>query len=422
MKLCSFASLVVFWNIGITQTLSATLPDPKNDWAWWRGPNFNGVAAENQSPPTQFDEQKNVVWRTAVPGRGHASPVVVGDQIFLATADEQSEMQGVVCFNRTTGQQEWITPVHQGNLPAGVHKKNTHASGTVACNGKHLYVVFYNEDQIKVSCLTVGGELVWSESAGPFDPEKYKFGYGSSPLLYDESVIVIGEADSGSFLVAFSQLDGSKLWTTQRVAHASYSSPIVGNIAGKEQLLLSGHSEVISYDPKSGEEFWSAPGATMATCGTMVWDGDLVFASGGFPNSETVAVKADGSGTVVWKNKQKCYEQSMLAYDGYLYAHTDAGVGFCWRCSDGKEMWKTRLGGPVSSSITMAGGHLYTATESGEIIVYKLNPEKYEEVARTSLGTELFATPTVAGNRIFYRVAENGPEGRQEYLYCIGEN
>ena len=407
--------------VGVVQPLMAAAPDSEKDWAWWRGPNQNGIAAENQTPPTQFGKRKNVLWRVEIPGRGHASPVVVGEKIFLATADEQRQVQGVICLSRKTGKQLWITPVHRGNFPAKIHKKNTHASGTVACNGDFLYTVFYNEGQIKVSCLTVDGKVVWSKSAGPFNPKKYQFGYGASPLLYKETVISIGDSDSGSFLVAFSQRDGSKIWSTQRRADISFSSPIVGNIAGKDQLLLSGLFSVASYDPNTGKQLWMTQGTTQATCGTMVWDDETVFASGGYPDAQTVAVKADGSGTVLWKNNQKCYEQSMLAYNGFLYGHTDAGVGICWRASDGKEMWKARMGGPVSSSITMAGGHLYTATEAGQIIVFKPNPEKYEEVARTTLGTELFASPTFTDSKIYYRVAENGAQGRQEYLYCFGE-
>ena len=110
----------------------------------------------------------------------------------------------------------------------------------------------------------------------------------------------------------------------------------------------------------------------------MVWDGDIVFASGGFPKPETLAVKADGSGKVLWRNNQKCYEQSMLAYNGYLYGLTDGGVMFCWRGTDGQEMWKHRLTGPVSASPVLAGGNIYWANELGTLYVFIPTPERFE--------------------------------------------
>lgn len=415
-----FSLLMLVCSLQPRWALSAG-PDLNNDWAAWRGPTLDGKAASGQRPPTTFSERQNVVWRVEVPGRGHSSPIVVGNRIFLATADEQRQVQGAICFDRTSGKQLWITPIHRGNFPPEIHKKNTHASGTIACNGEQIFTVFYNQGQIKVSALSLAGKLLWSKSAGPFNPQKYKFGYGASPLLYEDKVIVAGESDSGSFITAFTQEKGAQAWRINRREDISFSSPIVGHVAGKDQLLISGLFEVSSYDPATGKKLWSVPGTTQATCGTMVWDGDLVFASGGFPEAQTIGVKADGSGEVVWKNRQKCYEQSMLAHDGYLYGYTDGGIVYCWRASDGQEMWKSRLGGNVSSSPILANGNIYAANEAGQIFVFKATPESYQEVSQTRLGNELFATPTFVDNKIFYRVADSNGQQRQEYLYCIGD-
>ena len=155
----------------------------------------------------------------------------------------------------------------------------------------------------------------------------------------------------------------------------SHSRPSrLPHLAGKDQMLISGVQKVSSYDPANGKVLWSVDGTTFATCGTMVWDGDIVFASGGFPKKETIAVKADGSGRVLWINNQKCYEQSMLAYAGYVYALDDIGVMFCWRGTDGKEMWKERLAGPVSASPVMANGLIYWANELGTLFYVRPNP------------------------------------------------
>lgn len=399
---------------------SAAVPDPSQDWPAWRGPNANGKAAENQTPPTSFGENQNVQWKVTVPGRGHSSPVILGDQIFLTTADEQRQVQGVICFDKNSGKQLWITPVHKGNFPAQIHKKNTHASGSVATNGESIFTVFYNQGQIKVSALSLEGKPLWSKSAGRFNPKKYKFGYGASPLLYKDIVIATGESDNGSFITAFDQKTGASGWKIPRRADISFSSPIVANIANRDQLLISGLFEVSSYDPNNGKKLWSVPGTTQATCGTMVWDGETVFASGGYPEAQTIAVKADGS-EVLWKNKQKCYEQSMLAHDGYVYGYTDGGIAVCWRASDGREMWKARLGGNVSASPILANGNIYLANEAGSIFIFKATPESYQQVSKTQLGDDIFPTPAFVDNKIFYRVGANNGQQRQEYLYCISE-
>ena len=182
-------------------------------------------------------------------------------------------------------------------------------------------------------------------------------GYAPSPLIYRGTVIISGEYDGKSFIAAFGREDGKEAWRIGRPQNITFSSPVVGRVAGKDQLLLSGGDKVSSYDPQSGKLHWETAGTAAATCGTLVWDGDIVFASGGYPKSETLAVKADGSGEVLWRNNQNCYEQSMITVDGHLYALTGKGVLYCWRGIDGQEMWNARLQGLVSASPVLAGGH-----------------------------------------------------------------
>lgn len=398
----------------------AATPDLTQDWPWWRGPNLNGTASDTQSPPTNFNERTNVLWKVPVPGRGHSSPVIVDGKIFLTTADDQRQIQGAIAFDQQTGKQLWITPILRGGFPGEIHPKNTHASGTIASNGERLFTAFYNGGQVKVSALSLAGKVLWNQNAGAYRPDKYKFGYGASPLIYRDTVIVAAESDNGSYIVALSQANGSEVWRINRRSGISFSSPVVANVAGRDQLLISGLLEVSSYDPVTGNKLWSVPGTTHATCGTMVWDGEIVFASGGYPEAQTVAVDAS-AGRVLWTNKVKCYEQSMLAHNGYLYGHADGGILYCWRATDGQEMWKTRLGGDVSSSPILAGGNIYVANEAGQIVIFKPNPQRYEEVAKTQLGDEIFATPTFVDNKIYYRVAHRNGQQRQETLFCIGE-
>src|SRR5690606_28346022 len=128
---------------------------------------------------------------------------------------------------------------------------------------------------------------------------------------FEDTVIVSAECEQDPFLAAFACDDGREVWRTPRAPNINYSSPIVARVAGRDQLLISGNKSVSSYNPRTGEPFWSVPGIWDVTCGTIVWDGARVYASGGFPTNGTMAVQGNGS-KVLWQNPVKCYEQSLL--------------------------------------------------------------------------------------------------------------
>ena len=238
-------------------------------------------------------------------------------------------------------------------------------------------------------------------------------------MIYQNSVIIVGDYDGDSFLAAIDRESGQPIWKVKRPGKLSFSSPIVANIAGRDQLLLSGAEMVAAYDPVNGKIIWKAPGATtMATCGTMVWEGERVFASGGYPESETVCVAADGSGEVIWSNRVKCYEQSMLTHDGHVYAVDDNGVAHCWRCSDGKMMWRERIGGKFSSSPLLVGETIVVFNEAGTGFIYQATPSGFQSRAASKIADEVFASPVVIGNTLYVRAAYKAGT-RQEKLLAI---
>jgi outer membrane protein assembly factor BamB len=392
----------------------------KNDWPWWRGPNRNGVAAADQRVPVRWSERQNVLWKSSLPGRGHSSPTVVGNQIFLATADERQQVQSVVACNRATGKLLWQTEISRGGFPK-THRKNTHATCTVACDGERLFVAFHHHARLTLAALDLRGKKVWTKDIGPFDPRVYQYGYAPSPLIYDSVVIVAADYEKGGYIAGYDRKSGRRVWRVARPEKLSFSSPVVANVAGRDQLLISGCELLASYNPKTGNKLWAFPATTMATCGTMVWMDNLVFASGGYPKAETICMKADGSGKVVWKNRQKCYEQSMLAYDGHIYALTDQGIAYCWRAADGQQMWRERLRGPVSSSPVLVGDTIYQPVENGTTYVYKASPKKFELLAENKLGNSGFATPTICGNRIYIRTTQSVGGRQQDVLFCVGQ-
>lgn len=386
----------------------------EGDWLMWRGPNRNGIADSSARPPSEWGEKRNVRWRAEIPGRGLSSPVVSGDLVVLTTAVEDS--QRVLAYDRASGRLRWEAIVHEGGLPEKLHRKNSAATSTVASDGESFFALFHNKGRLVVTALDRGGRRVWQRDVGGFTCG-YKFGYAASPTIYRDSLIVSSEYEQG-FLVALHLKDGAEKWRTPRKVKTTYSSPIVGEVAGREQLLLSGTEMVTSFDPETGRELWKVAGGSPVTCGTLVWSDDLVFSSGGFPNKETLAVRADGSGGVAWKNGDKSYEQSLLYHEGHVYTLNDNGIAVCWDAETGGEKWKVRLGGPVSASPILANGLIYATNERGIVHVFKPDPDSFQKVAEFQLGDEGFATPVFVAGEVFVRTAEQGRE-RREYLYCV---
>ncbi|HVX13695.1 MAG TPA: PQQ-binding-like beta-propeller repeat protein [Pirellulales bacterium] len=390
----------------------------EDDWPFWRGPSRNGIGSD-APVPTEIGPDRNVAWKSPVPGRGHSSPIVVGPRVFLATADEPGQIHFVLAFDRSTGRELWRTEINRGGFPRKNHAKNTEATPTLACDGERLFAPFFHHEKIElVSLSPADGTITWRRDAGHFDPRQYEYGYAPSPVLYNNLVIVAAEYDGDSFLTAFDRLTGNHVWRTPRPRNITFSSPVVARTAGRDQLLISGADQIASYDPANGKRLWSVPGTAAATCGTTVWWNDVVFASGGYPKSETLAVRADGSGDVLWRNNQKLYEQSLIVVGDYVYGYTDQGVMLCWRAEDGKQMWKQRLAAPISASPVYAGGHIYWANEAGKLVVFKPNPERFELVAENEVG-ESFASPAICGGQIFLRVADYRDQKRHEVLYCF---
>ncbi len=390
-----------------------------SDWPWWRGPNRDGVAAADQRPPTSWSNEENILWRTAVPGRGHGSATVLGSQVYLAIADKQRKVQSVLCLDRETGKQQWEAIVHNGgfNNKGNPNKKSSLASSTIATDNDRLFITFVNDSAVWATALDLGGEILWQQKISDYIIHQ---GYGSSPAIYEHLVIVSSDNKGGGAIVGLNRETGEIEWKRERPQKPNYPSPVILNIDGRDQLLFTGCDLVTSLDPLTGEELWEIEGATTECVTTTVTDGKHIFTSGGYPKNHIAAVVADGSGKVAWENNTRAYVPSLLQKDGYLYATLDAGVAICVRCSDGQQIWKGRLGGTFSSSPVLVGDLIYGTNESGETFIFKANPKKFEQVGQNKLGDNVFATPTICGNRIYTRVAFTEDGQRQEYLYCIG--
>ncbi|MCR9232622.1 MAG: PQQ-like beta-propeller repeat protein [bacterium] len=393
------------------------VPDLSDVWPGWRGPERNGHAPD-QDLPVQWNASRNVVWRTDIPGRGHSSPIVVGDQVMLATADDADQEQMVIAYNRKDGTVIWETVVHQGGFPSDgeLHKKGTNANGSLLCDGERIFAAFLNSGKVIATALDLEGKQLWQQELGAFNS---KFGYAPSPLLYKSFVIIAADNRGGGYIAALDRQTGKIAWRVARPAVSTYSSPIVAHVGGRDQLLISGCDRVASYDPATGKENWSTPCLAEATCGTIVTADDKIFASGGYPKRETVGLSAEGK--LLWTDKTKVYEPSLLADGKYVYGVTDDGIAYCWSAGSGEVMWRNRLRGSFSASPILCNGLIYVSNLSGETFIFKATPDGYEEVGFNKIGDDCYASPAVADGELFLRIGKEQGGKRQEQLVCLAK-
>lgn len=388
-----------------------------NDWPWWRGRSRDGVAT-GALPPLKWSDTENVLWKVAVSGRGHSSPIIVGERIYLATADVTSEVQSVLCYDRATGRQLWQTTVHQGNFEKKGNGKSTPASSSVACDGEQLYINFNNSGAVYTTALTVDGKQVWQTRITDFVMHQ---GFGSSPALYRSLVLVSADNKGTGALAALDRATGKIVWRVERPQVPNYTSPIILRLHNQDQVLFTGCDLVTSLDPLSGKKLWEIAGSTTECVTSTVTDGERIFTSGGYPKNHLAAVTADGSGKIAWQNNSRVYVPSLIVKDGYLYGVLDAGVAMCWKSDTGEEVWKGRLGGTFSASPVLVGDTFIAINEAGKAYVFKAQPQAFELIGENQLGDETFATPTICGGRMYVRGATTAEGKRQEWLWCVGK-
>ena len=384
------------------------------DWPWWRGTQLNGVAAPGQQPPTQWNSNSNIVWKSDIPGRGHSTPCVRGDRLYVATADEGKRTQHLLAYDRKSGDLVWNRELRKGNFPES-HNKNTFASASPACDGERVFITFVNDEKVWLAATDLEGKILWQEESGPFNSQ---FGFSSSPAIYKSLVISVGDSQGTSFMTAHNRDTGKVRWRVTRNNMCSYSSPFVTKLAGKAQLIAAGGNAVTSYNPNNGQPYWTCDGPTNTISGTPTFAGDLLFVSAGYPGSQTYCVRTGGKGNIsrtpnkVWQNSQKCYTPSLVAHEGFVYGISDDGVAYCWDAKTGKERYRQRLGGGFSASPIIANGNIYAPNEDGKTYVYKTGP-KYQVVSENDLNDGGFASPVIVGGQIFLRTNHK--------LYCIGK-
>jgi hypothetical protein len=325
-------------------------------------------------------------------------------------------------IDRQTGRllDKWV--LHRGTFPSRIHRNNSHASPTPSHDGRHLLTAFHTDDAIWLTAITTDGREAWKTRVCAFEPAAFEFGYGASPLVEGDLVIVAAEYDGReSGLYALDARTGQPVWKVARPSNLNFASPIAATIAGQRQVLLAGANTITAYEPTTGRRLWSADASTEAICGTIVWDGSRVMISGGNPVAGTWCVAGDKAHEVLWDNQVMCYEQSLLAIPNHVFAVADNGVAYCWRTSDGVETWKQRLfSGPISASPLLVADRLYIASQSGTVYVIAASPDRFELLAENPTGDSMYASPVAVDDRLYLRCGVGVGDERREFLIAAG--
>lgn len=403
------------------------------NWPGWRGPRGDGTSAE--AMPTEWDgaSGKNIAWKTEIPGSGHGSPVIWEDRVFLISCLTDTEERALICLDRKSGKILWQQKVFTGPLETK-HSLNSHASSTPATDGKLVYVSFLevNGDtvpapnvgrqrpvtpgQIVVAAYNMQGEQQWITKPGDFVSAH---GFCSNPVLYKDMVILNGDHDGDSYLVALDKQTGKTLWKEpRRYKTRSYVTPLLREVNGQMQMVLSGSKCIVGVNPDNGERLWTIEGPTEQFVASMVCDGENFFMAAGFPTYHVMSIRADGQGDVTkshvtWHSTEaKCYVPSPVLCDKYLLVADDRGTANCFDSKTGDRLWLERMGKHYSASLTTAGGLVYFLADDGIVKIVKPGPE-LEVVAENDLGEYSYASPAMSQGQIFIR--------GEKHLYCIGK-
>ena len=387
------------------------------NWPCWRGPRNDGTSRET-GVPKEWDgpSGKNIAWKVEVPGTGHASPIVWEDRIFLVTCREDRLDRCLLCLERRTGKTLWERVVVNALLEKK-HRLNSYASSTPATDGQWVYVTFLDRDQILVAAYDFDGKQQWLVRPGEFHSVH---GYCSSVLLFEDLVIINGDHDGDSYLLALNNRTGRTVWKVPRENKTrSYCAPIIREIGGRMQMILSGSLCVASYDPRTGRRHWILDGPTEQFVASPVYNGELVFITAGFPEFHILAIRPDGSGNVtdthtVWRTRQGCaYVPSpILSEDGkFLLLASDKGIASCFEASTGEVHWTERLGSHYSGSPVLAEGLVYFTSDDG--VTKLIRPGlKFDVAATNELGEESYASLAISRGQILIR--------GEKHLWAIG--
>ncbi len=399
------------------------------DWPAFRGPHGDGTTEAKQVPVT-WSTTERLKWKTPLAQPGNGSAIVVGDRVFVTTAeDADGKQRSLMALNLADGKEVWKRTVTvEKKLPT--HQTNPYAGSTPVSDGKSV-VVWHATGGLH--CYTVAGEPVWQRDFGEF---RHIWGYGTSPIIHQDRVILHSGPGVKVFVAALNLDNGDVLWrhdepvdgdgsnTSDKRYFGSWATPVIATVDGREQMFVALPTRLVAMEPESGKLLWWCEGLRHGG-GDLAYSSPLitpfaVFLTAGF-SGPAFAVKLGGEGNVteslrLWRTeKQPQSIGSGVVVDGMVY-RPNAGPGTidCVDPLTGKILWRDRAsGGTHWASIVLAEGRAYATDQAGTTVVFNPNKEKYEEIARNALGEPTNATPAVVEGKLIFRTSQ--------HVICVGE-
>jgi outer membrane protein assembly factor BamB len=385
------------------------------DWPEFRGPTGQGIS-EAKNVPLKWSGSENVVWKTAIPGSGWSSPVLVNERVYLTTAAPREGASGLslraLCLDAQDGKSLWSTEVFTPEGGASVHPKNSFASPTPLVSEGRIYVHF---GHLGTACLDLAGKVLWRQTSLKYSPVH---GNGGSPVLSGDRLIFSCDGATEPFVVALDRRTGEVLWKTPRHNEAvpkkfSFSTPVIITNAGREELISPGSGGTYAYDPATGRELWRvSTGSGFSVVPRPVFAHGLVFVSTDYDFPKLFAIRPGGEGDVtathlVWQiGRGAPSTPSPLVVGDELYFVSDAGIATCADAKTGQVHWNERLGGGFSASPVYADGRIYFQNEEG--VGYVLRPGKaFDLLAKNELGERTLASYAVDDGTLFIRGAQH---------------
>ena len=414
------------------------------DWPGFRGPNGAGVA-DGAALPSSWDlsSGEHVLWSAEIPGLAHSSPIVLGARVYLTTAvaegmrsdltlgdvevagiavaeDRVSHRWNLIALDAASGEILWSREAVAGEPRTGRHVKASHASQTPASNGEVIVALFGSEG---LFAFDMDGEPLWQVDLGNMNPglwgdPDYPWGPASSPVIWEDLVIVQNDRQAGSFLAAYDLRTGEQRWQTDRDEKPAWSTPVIWQ-GEHTELITNGANYIRGYDPATGEELWRlSHGDIEVITPSPVVAGDTVVVTGGYPpgGNPIVALRPGGEGElepepgsdhVQWQVQPGSpYTPTPVIYRGRVHVIADNGIFSVYDLATGERVHRARMavGAGFSASPLASDGRLFFASEDGDVFV--LSADSYEELARIDMGEPLMATPAIAGNTLFIRGSE----------------
>ncbi len=395
-----------------------------DNWPVWRGPNFDGVSPA-KNVPTEWDAEKNVLWKIDLPGLGGSTPAVWEQYVFVTCGENRKNT--LICLNRS-GEQLW--KVHLGDESPGKHRKGTGANPSPTTDGEHIYVYFKSGD---LACVDFSGQVKWQRNLQQeYAEDTLWWDLGTSPVLVGDLLVVACIQSGPSYLLGLDKRTGEQVWKQDRTLDApdesnqTYSTPVVAQHDGKTILVVLGADHVTAHDSATGAELWRVGGLNpegerffRSIASPIVADGIAVapYARG----STLTAIRLGGSGDVteshvIWKKEGISSDVPTPAVaNGRLYVCGDRGKVACLDLKTGETIWEGELDpsrSQFSASPIIADGKIYLTREDGMTFVLELGDE-FKVLAKNPLDEFVVATPVIVDGQIFLRT--------EEQLFCIGK-